>query len=64
MLRIDGRRQLAVTSYCLHSFFDAYLKGTTAHPQLVTPLYPEITRHRLEDAASSEAEPARLSRRF
>jgi dienelactone hydrolase len=43
MLRIDGRRQLAATSYCLHSFFDAYLKGTTAHPQLVTPLYPEIT---------------------
>jgi dienelactone hydrolase len=42
MLRIDGRRQLAATSFCLHSFFDAYLKGTAAHPQLQTPTYPEI----------------------
>lgn len=24
---IDGRRQLAVTSYCLRGFFDAELKG-------------------------------------
>jgi predicted dienelactone hydrolase len=29
MLGIDGRRQLAVTAYCLHSFFDAYLKGAS-----------------------------------
>ncbi len=26
ILGIDGRRQLAVTAYCVHSFFDAYLK--------------------------------------
>jgi pimeloyl-ACP methyl ester carboxylesterase len=26
-LGIDARRQLAVTTYCVHSFFDAYLKG-------------------------------------
>jgi len=24
---IDGRRQLAVTARCVHTFFDAYLKG-------------------------------------
>jgi predicted dienelactone hydrolase len=42
-LRIDPRRQLAVTAYCLHSFFDAYLKGAGAsRPRLSSPLYPEI----------------------
>ena len=42
-LRIDARRQLAVTAYCLHSFFDAYLKGATASPlKISSPLYPEI----------------------
>jgi len=40
---IDGRRQLAVTAYCVHSFFDAYLKGTSAaRLDLPSPLYPEI----------------------
>jgi predicted dienelactone hydrolase len=40
---IDGRRQLAVTAYCLRSFFDAYLKGTGASQLAITsPLYPEI----------------------
>lgn len=42
VLGIDGRRQLAVTAYCVHSFFDAYLKGTTARPPIPSPLYPEI----------------------
>ena len=43
ILGIDGQRQLAVTTYCVHSFFDAYLKGTNL-PQLKisSPLYPEI----------------------
>jgi len=42
-LGIDGRRQLAVTTYCLHSFFDAYLKGGSASPpKIASPLYPEI----------------------
>jgi predicted dienelactone hydrolase len=42
-LGIDGRRQLAVTSYCVHSFFDAYLKGASVSPLKVSsPLYPEI----------------------
>jgi predicted dienelactone hydrolase len=40
---IDGRRQLAVTAYCVHSFFDAYLKGAgVARLDLPSPLYPEI----------------------
>ncbi|HKV39628.1 MAG TPA: hypothetical protein VJX67_10470 [Blastocatellia bacterium] len=28
-LGIEGRRQLAVTAYCIRTFFDAYLKGTS-----------------------------------
>jgi predicted dienelactone hydrolase len=42
MLRIDGRRQLAVTAYCVHTLFDAYLKGTPTRPQLLSPQYPEL----------------------
>jgi predicted dienelactone hydrolase len=42
-LGIDGRRQLAVTSYCVHSFFDAYLKGAgVSPPKISSSLYPEI----------------------
>jgi predicted dienelactone hydrolase len=42
-LHISGRRQLAVTSYCLHSFFDAHLKGANgSRPAIPSPLYPEI----------------------
>ncbi|MGA3026658.1 MAG: family membership [Bryobacteraceae bacterium] len=40
---IDGRRQLAVTAYCVHSFFDAYLKQAGASRlRISSPLYPEI----------------------
>jgi hypothetical protein len=40
---IDGRRQLAVTAYCVRSFFDAYLKGDSASRiNISSPLYPEI----------------------
>jgi hypothetical protein len=40
---IDGRRQLAVTAYCLRSFFDAHLKKEGASPlKIPSPLYPEI----------------------
>ena len=40
---IAGRRQLAVTVYCVHSFFDAYLKGTSvSRLEISSPLYPEI----------------------
>ena len=43
MLGIDGRRQLAVTAYCVHSFFDAYLKGAgVSRLKISSPLYPEI----------------------
>jgi len=43
MLAIDGRRQLAVTTYSVHSFFDAYLKGTgVSRLKIPSPLYPEI----------------------
>jgi len=43
ILGIDGRRQLAVTAYCVHRFFDAYLEGTSvARLDLRSPLYPEI----------------------
>lgn len=41
MVGIDGRRQLAVTAYCVHSFFDASLKGVTPL-KISSPLYPEI----------------------
>jgi dienelactone hydrolase len=42
-LGIDGRRQLAVTSYCLRNFFDTYLKGrSVSRLKISSPLYPEI----------------------
>jgi dienelactone hydrolase len=42
-LGINGPRQLAVTSYCVCSFFNEYLKGTNG-PRFDVPtqLYPEI----------------------
>ena len=43
ILGIDGRRQLAVTAYCVHSFFDAYLKKAgLSRLKFSSPLYPEI----------------------
>jgi len=41
IVRIDGRRQLAVTAYCLRSFFDAYLKRAGVS-QISSPSYPEV----------------------
>ncbi|HET9306614.1 MAG TPA: hypothetical protein VFO46_11345 [Candidatus Sulfotelmatobacter sp.] len=42
-LGIDGDRQLAVTAYCLHTFFDDYLQDSfLSPPQIASPLYPEI----------------------
>jgi dienelactone hydrolase len=42
-LGIDGRRQLAVTSYCVDSFFDAYLKRAgVSRVMISSPRYPEI----------------------
>ncbi len=40
---IDGRRQLAVTAYCVHTFFDAYLKGESVSGlKTSSPLYSEM----------------------
>ena len=40
---LDGRRQLAVTTYCVHTFFDAYLKGPGVSAlNISSALYPEI----------------------
>jgi pimeloyl-ACP methyl ester carboxylesterase len=41
-LGIDGARQLAVTAYCVRSFFDAHLKAATSPLTIASPLYPEI----------------------
>ena len=42
-LDIDGRRQLALTAYCLRTFFDAYLRGPGTSPTTIAaPQYPEI----------------------
>jgi hypothetical protein len=42
-LRIDARRQLAVTTHCVHSFFDAHLKAMgNSRLSISSPLYPEI----------------------
>ena len=43
ILNIDGPRQLAVTAYCVHSFFGAYLaRSDISHLQISSSLYPEI----------------------
>ncbi len=43
MLGIDGPRQLEVTAYCVHTFFDAYLKGAVRSKlRVASPRYPEI----------------------
>jgi hypothetical protein len=43
ILRLDGRRQVAVTAHCVHSFFDVYLKGESGSVlEISSPLYPEI----------------------
>jgi dienelactone hydrolase len=40
-LRMTGRRQLAVTSHSLQTFFDVYLKGARGL-NIASPRYPEI----------------------
>jgi dienelactone hydrolase len=42
-LGMSGRRQLAVTAYCVRTFFDAHLKGDSgSRPGIASPVYPEI----------------------
>ena len=42
-LGMSGRRQLAVTTYCMHTFFDHYLNGPVGSPLTISSRsYPEI----------------------
>jgi len=42
-LGIDARRQLAITTYCVHTFFDHYLKGPGgSRLNIASPRFPEI----------------------
>jgi predicted dienelactone hydrolase len=42
-LGIDGTRQLAVTAYCVRTFFDAHLNGASIAPlTMASQLYPEL----------------------
>ena len=42
ILRLDGRRQVAVTTHYLSTFFDVYLKGAPASELNMQAEYPEI----------------------
>jgi hypothetical protein len=42
IVRLDGRRQVAVTVHGVSTFFDAYLKGAPASKLISQPEYPEI----------------------
>jgi dienelactone hydrolase len=43
IVRIDGPRQLAITSVCLHTFFDVHLKNAPASQLASLPsVYPEL----------------------
>lgn len=42
IMRIDGRRQLAVTAHLISTFFDVYLKGTPASELRSQTKYPEV----------------------
>jgi predicted dienelactone hydrolase len=43
LIGLDGSRQLAVTAYCVRSFFDAHLKGNGALPSdFLSSDYPEL----------------------
>jgi hypothetical protein len=37
-LGIDGDRQLAITAYCLRTFFDAYVKESAGSPPEISSL--------------------------
>jgi hypothetical protein len=42
VVRIDGRRQIAVTDHYISIFFDVYLKGAPASELRIQPGFPEI----------------------
>jgi predicted dienelactone hydrolase len=42
IVRLDGRRQIAVTAHCISTFVDVYLKGAPAAELQAQSEYPEI----------------------
>ncbi len=42
IIRLDGRRQLAVTSHYIGNFFDVYVKGRSLSELQSQPEYPEV----------------------
>jgi dienelactone hydrolase len=42
VVRLDGRRQVALTAHYISTFFDVYLKGAPAYQLQSQPEYPEI----------------------
>jgi hypothetical protein len=42
IVRLDGRRQIAVTAHCIGTFFDVYLKGALASKLKNQADYPEV----------------------
>jgi predicted dienelactone hydrolase len=42
VVRLDGRRQVALTAHYISTFFDVYLKGAPASELMRQPEYPEI----------------------
>ncbi|MFI5387172.1 MAG: alpha/beta hydrolase family protein [Fimbriimonadales bacterium] len=42
IVRLDGRRQVAVTAHCISTFFDVYLKGAPASELKSQTKYPEV----------------------
>ena len=42
IVRLDGRRQVALTGHCISTFFDVYLKGAPASELRSRSEYPEI----------------------
>lgn len=47
IVKLNGRRQLAETSYVIHRFFDKYVKGYKSSLSLTTSKYPEIEVNRI-----------------
>src|SRR5437868_4938222 len=41
-LSIDGRQQLGATAFCVHTFFDRYLKADGQEPVCTSNAFPEI----------------------
>ena len=42
IVKIDGRRQIAITEHFIDAFFDVYLKGAPASELNSSPQYPEV----------------------